>query len=423
MSIVDGKEVLLPNKPAMLSILAGCKTASDVVTKKSDFYYKLGKCGIIECDTIEFYNEENREFNLSDAKTLEVISKSLNVAASEIDGNLMFLNYINILRKDSKLENFENIRHILLTGNSTTIKVAFHDQIRKESIVPLATTLSWITNRFWFKLNKGFGDGNFPISFDIITKSQIVLSTILNRSIGEQYDIIRSEFKEGKVTEEQAILRYVDLRTRTRKPEEIELDDITPILDGLSDDTFEKFLKNYEQSKIVAIKQGEENIKLKEELSDNKIALEKEETARIEAQKEVVFISKSRLDEKKDIFNTLETQKNTLDKIANDRFIVYKILLIFVAAVLCGIPIFVIFKFGWDLVDRAIKMLSVLSPLLLVLYLLVFDKEWTWNTRLFLEKKKAHYKEKTYQKVNFDVGLLEKLKNEIDEVENTKLKK
>jgi hypothetical protein len=107
---------------------------------------------------------------------------------SDINENLKFLNYINIFRKGNSDVSFENIGAILLTGNSTTIKIAWDEKIKKNGNIPLATTLSFITNKLWFRLGKGLGNNTDPKSFDIVTKAQVVLSTQINDSVAEKYD-------------------------------------------------------------------------------------------------------------------------------------------------------------------------------------------------------------------------------------------
>jgi hypothetical protein len=413
--IVEGKDRLNPRNTAMLSVIEGCQTPSDVLAKKSDFYLLLKRNNINESESVNYFDKPNHKYNIVDSKIIDNISKELGCDVTE---NLKFLNYISIQRQDGDVLNFENVGSILLTGNSLTIKVAFHEKIKPEGTVPLATTLNWITNRFWFKLNKGFGDGNFPESFDIITKAQMVLSSVLNKSIGEKFDELQTEFKQGRVTEEQAKARIIDLRSQTRKPEEIGHDDISPILDVLSEDNLEKYIKEHELSKNEALKQSKENIRLKRELSLKEKALAKEGTAREKTQTDLIRTKEKILSDKKETLEILENQKKPIDKLAAQSFRNFKIAIGIVFVLLCAIPFSLAWKFGWDFFDHWISLATWLSPFLLLLYLLIFDKEWSWNPIIFLEKKKEQYKQIKYRQFHFDIGHLSKLKEDTHDLEN-----
>jgi hypothetical protein len=411
-SIVTGKELLSVNKTAMLSIVTGCKTASDVLSKKSDFDLLLRQSGIHESARDDFYSVENREFNIADKNTIEVVSKDLQISPELLTESMKFLNYIRILRGNSIEDSFETIGHILLTGNSTTIKFAMHNELKKERNVPLATTLPWITNRFWFKLNKGFGDGNFPLSFDIITKAQMVLSTMINRSIGDQYAILQAEYKNDKITSDQAKARYVDLRSKTRYPEEIEAKDISPILDDLSDDSLERFIKEQEQAKIESHKQKEEDKKLIEDLGEKVTELRKKNEIS-ESEKQRLLI------DKKQIVNSLRDMKGGLDKKAAKDFMVFKVFFAGFVFVLYGGYIFILIKFWGNLAEALVTGLAAL-PIALTLLLIIFNKEWSWKPRQFLRNRELYFQKRVYTNANFDLSLLEKIEGEIDALDNNK---
>ena len=403
--IIDGKDRLNPRNTAMVSVIEGCQSPSDVLSKKSDFYHFIKSNGIFESVETNYYSQENHKFNIIDSQTIQSISGELGVDITE---NLNFLNYVSIRRQEEFLGSFENIGHILLTGNSLTIKVALHEKVKPDGVVPLATTLNWITNRFWFKLNKGFGEGNFPATFDIIAKAQMVLSSVLNKTIGEKYDELQVEFKQGKITEEIAKSRIIELRSHVRKPEDIGLDDVSPILDVLSEDSLEKFAKEQEFSKNEAAKQSEENIRLKKELTLTGEALAKEEAERIKTQSELINTYEKNLSDKKEMVNILENKKNQIDKLANKDFRGFKIIIGLVATLLFAIPFFLTLKFGFDVMSS----ISWVLPLLPLLYVLYSGKEWKWNPKIFLEAKHERYEQNKYTEFHFDIKHLNKLKEE-----------
>ncbi|MDP1624213.1 MAG: hypothetical protein Q8L64_00435 [bacterium] len=417
--IVEGKDRLNPRNTAMASVVDGCKSPSDVLSKKSDFYVFIKNNGIYESKPNNYYAQANYKYNIIDSQTIESVSGELQFDITEY---LDFLNYVNIQRQKENLNSFENIGYILLTGNTRTIKIARHKKIKADDVVPLATTLNWITNKFWFKLNKGFGDGNFPASFDVIVKAQMVLSSVLNKSIGEKFDELQTKFKQGEITEEIAKSRVVKLRSQVRKPEEIGLDDISQILDVLSEDSLEQFIKEQELSKNEAKKQSKENTRLKKELIFKEEALAKEETTRIETQSELILTYEKNLSDKKEMIERLENNKNPIDKLAHKDFNNFKMKIGLVAIFLFSTSHFLAWKFGLDIMST----ISWLSPLLIFLYLLIFDKEWNWNPKVFLEKKKEQYQQMKYLEFHFDIKHLNRLKEEIhplqEEIENLKNK-
>ncbi len=412
MFIVEGKDRLDPTVTAMNSLIEGCQALSDVIEKKSDFYLRLKENGITESETTKYFEEPNHKYNIVDKKIIEEISEEFRFDVSEY---LQFLNYVSIHRHEANSNNFDSIRHILLTGNSRTIKVAWHRGIKSENAVPLATTLEWITSRFWFKLNKGFGDGSRPISFDIITKAQIILSSVLNKSVREKYDDLQIQFKEGKITEAQAKTRIVSLRSQVRKPEEIEIDDISSILDTLSNDSIEQFIKEQELFKNEASQQAKENITLKRELSITEQALQDEEIAKRAAQRELIEANKKLLNEKKGTHRTLEAQMRSLDELADKEFRNFKVGIGVILVSYYLITFFFIWKYGWSGIEPLMYVFGSISIIIPFLYLLIFEK--TWSPTQYLDRRKKQIRQKKYQQINFNVNRLFQLKDEIDRLE------
>lgn len=263
--IVTGKEREIPRGDAMISILDGCTSASDVVLKKTSLYQFLKTSGITEDDFQDYYHEDNYKYNIIDNLVVDNVSKSTGI--NDVSEAIKYLNYISIRRADASNSNFDNIKYILLTGNYKTLQVAWSDEIKKNSGVPLATTVSFLTNKFWYKLNKGFGGDNYPKSFDIIIKAKMLLSSMLNDSVSSKYDQLQSDFRTGKLTEEQALATIVELRKQSLKPEEINENDITSVLNTLNAGSIEKYIQEQEHFKYIAKKESEENIRLKESLA------------------------------------------------------------------------------------------------------------------------------------------------------------
>lgn len=267
--ILENNEKIDPSRPAMVEILKGCKTPSDVVLKRAKFF-ELLKAKNIELDEKNYYETENHLYNIEDSKTMaELKEKNLTVKHEDIEQSLKILNYINILRKGDNKKGFENIGYILLTGKNITQQTAIFS-IKEDGAVPLATSVNWLTNRFWFKLNKGFGNGNTPRSFDIITKAQTVLSAQVNNSISTKFYELKKESNAGSLQEGTIVAVLVGLREGALKPEEINETNVESILNEISEEKISHFAREYDLLKT-------KNHKNLQEIVDNqKIISEKE---------------------------------------------------------------------------------------------------------------------------------------------------
>ena len=407
--LVEGNEKPYPNVTAMVAIVNGCKTAADVLEKKSDFYTLLKSYSIEEDTFNEYFNPVNHQYNIVSQDIIEKVSKELDKDAEPF---LKFLNYISIHRREANSNNFENIGYLLLTGNATTLKVAWNELMKEEGFVPMATHLSFLTNKFWFKLNKGFGKTSLPKSFDIITKSQIILSKVLNDSVGVKYEELQKDYKDGKLTEDQAKARIIDLRNQVRKPEEIKNDIVSDVLNAITEDSLEKFIEEQSHFKIKAEKREEDNIKLLEELETKK-----------EVEKELLTTKQDLLKEKENLKDTLKRQKKPLDKKAERKYKNLKTTLIFIILGYYALLIGSIFYFTWDVMEQYTFILSIVPIVISILYLLTAEQ--TINPLKFLKKQEERFFDKMYYEFDFDIEKLNKTKEEILELENeiTELKK
>lgn len=145
----------------------------------------------------------------------------------------------------------------MLTGNKLTLKIAWHNLIKQNGQVPLATSLHWITNRFWFTLNKGFGNNELPKSFDATIKAQLILSSTLSDMVHSNYKDLSEQFKSKKLTKEQAAGRLIELKQQALKPEEINKTNIDSIAVTLSNKEIldEKLCRlNYMEDNLQTIK-------------------------------------------------------------------------------------------------------------------------------------------------------------------------
>lgn len=414
-AIIEGKEQYnFVKSTAMASVIEDCFTKSDVLSKKTDFFHLLKTNLITESDLDLLSKEANYKYNIINEQLVDNFSNEFGFDISE---NIKFLNYINLHRKDIISNEFENTGSILLTGNSTTMKIALDSKIKQDGVVPLATTLNWITNRFWFKLNKGFGEGNFPLSFDIIAKAQMVLSSILDKSIISKYDELQSLYKKGDITKEQATARIVNLRTQTKKPEDIDSEDISSILDVLTEDSIEQFIKEQELVKIEAEKQKVENIKLKDKLHQKEAALNEEISNRTKAQNKLLKLKEEQLNDKKEELKRLEQDKNRFEKQAINNFNFFRIRI--VTGLIILFLLFVVFSIliNNEILDKISLIIPSIIFIVQIIYLFFFEKNWDWDIKKYIEMKKNNYKDISFAKNNFNPDILEKFQSEVIKLE------
>ncbi|MGO4818219.1 hypothetical protein [Flavobacterium sp. W22_SRS_FP1] len=404
--LLEGNSKPNPSVTAMVTIINGCKSISDIQAKKTDFYELLKRNLIEEDDYSDYFAERNHKYNIVSKELIGKISKDLDRDATPY---LKYLNYISIHRKEAFENNFENVKAILLSGNSTTLKVAWIDLLKEEGNVPLATTMSFLTNKFWFKLNKGFGKNSLPKSFDIISKSQIILSTILNKKIGFEYEDLQEQFKQGKLNEEQVKARLVDLKNNVRKPEDIVKDNIDDVLQVITEDSLDKFIEEQKHFKSKAEQHSSEN-------ADLKIKLAKKEESESELENDLKESKELFIIEKTKQFKVLKKIKEPIDKIAKKKYNYYKIILaiLFVLSFVCAY--FFIFLIDWKNFDKYSYFIGFTPTFIFIFYFLITEKEIkplkALENHLISKKNNEYFK--NYKKFNFNIEEFEELQNEIN---------
>lgn len=233
--IVAGLDVLDPTKEAMGQIVNNCYTKADVQQKKTRLFHKFSKLNI-EVINYDFYDVENEDvikYNLEDDSIVSKYASLWNDNKENIYKSLRLLSHTNILRKGESVRGFENCRYILLTQTGRTIKLARTSEIINDGDVPLATTFDFLINRFWFKLNKGFGSDNKPRTIDMIVRARNVLSTIVNNRASLKYDEFRCKYENNEITKDEFVALNNDLRSKLKNPEEIDKDTIGEEIESL----------------------------------------------------------------------------------------------------------------------------------------------------------------------------------------------
>ncbi len=374
-----GKDCPNPDVTAMNSILNGCRSISDIASKESDFYSLLKGKGIYKDDYDEYFKDYNYKYNVINSELVEKVNATTDKDSAEC---LKCLNYIAIHRKGKKACNFENIGCILLTENSSIVKVAWNDLVKDSEDVPLATHIGFLTNKFWFKLNKGLGDNTLPKSFEIITKAQILLSKELNNTVCTEYTKLQEDFTKGILTKTQASERILYLRNKVVKPEEIKEDNVRDVLSVITEDSLKRLAEEQAISKINSEKNIEENIKLKKELEEQKLNNNALENKVIEMSKQMDEFKKNN----DDIFNS--QKKFIYDKVRVKiiRSKIRDIILIIILTIICS---YLILKFGSALADIWIAILTGIFTISIPsIYTIINKKRIKYSERISRRGKK-----------------------------------
>lgn len=271
--IFKGTATLDPSKTAMKSILDGCKSLSDIKSKRIKFDLELKQKGIL-------YKEFGRsvysypEYVVEDQQIIDDLKKEAYQNQRLFDEQLcrqfmQIFTKINYYRGGESKTKFENIGSILITGNRFALYLAHQTKVKfKDDDIPFAKDIDFITNKFWFKLKKGFGNNQFiPKSFDVITKAQVILSAQLNQTVSKEFDNLQQQFKDGKLTKEEALERSYVLREKTATPEEVTPESLDNSLAFLNNEEFfEEYYREKEKKNLDFIEVSEERDKLKAEL-------------------------------------------------------------------------------------------------------------------------------------------------------------
>ena len=280
--IVRREEQLDPSKQAMRNIVNGCLEPSDIIEKKADFFRVLKEKDIVIDKQERYYDKEVNYQYLIDSKFFYE-NKEDGVTDYDIDRKVNLLNYISIKRGFKNQSIFKNIGHILLSANKITFSIAFDKRVRESNTVPLATNLTFLTNRFWISLNKGLTDISSLKSINIITRAQIALSTIINDSVGRLYNQYLEDDKNGKYDLEKSKACLAELHKSAVSPDELTIDKTEDYVDILNVNDIDAYIAEKEmieaemRSDNLRIKQTNQELqcKIDEDNKKNAIAIKK----------------------------------------------------------------------------------------------------------------------------------------------------
>jgi hypothetical protein len=175
--IISGKSRIDPSKTAMVNICKGCKYESDIIAKKTEFYNSLDALKIFREKPTNYY--DNPEFNVESEKVLKSVKEEVSSEHTSevmIAGILKVFTKINYLRQGQSNIGIDRVASIFLTESWLPQRISFSDAIFEgNGSIPFATNIEFLTEKFWFKLDKGLGGKNGkPASFDPIIRARQV---------------------------------------------------------------------------------------------------------------------------------------------------------------------------------------------------------------------------------------------------------
>lgn len=195
-------------------------------------------------------NDNNIELDLSfEDDTNDSESEDIDIDYSGERYSEDYVNYIHKLRDENNKKSFREIKYIFITGTSAVINKSIDITRAKGGGVPLALSLENITSRFWFILNKGFGQEGKIESFDFIDRCRIVYSKIINDQAMEKIKETRDLAEKSKLSDEKAIHIIAEFKNQISTPEKI---------------TQDKIIK-YEKFKNTSVQQIQKQLLSKEE--------------------------------------------------------------------------------------------------------------------------------------------------------------
>lgn len=218
-----------PNKQAMRHIVNGCANGADVIAKRVQFFNQLARYKIRQDEIKHYYNQP--EYNIESQAALAALSKELDCEQDKAAQILKQFSHINVLRRGESKPYLEVSGFILLSDRNLTRAAAFSRTITglNGKTVPFSTDLDYITERLWFKLNKGFSSPlAVPTAFDIVARTRIVLSSQLGTKVAHEYQrLVEEHKKEGSDMTDELLAQFVhDLMEKIRQPEDVTNDSL-----------------------------------------------------------------------------------------------------------------------------------------------------------------------------------------------------
>lgn len=351
-SIFDKNEIIDPSKSAMLHILDGVSSKSEIQIRKTNFINSLARKGIVEKE-IDYYSEDNLKYNIINGEVYQYNCEKINSDRGDeyIRRCSEKINQINIIRKNRN-NSLKDARSFLLTANSTILKCAYMPFALQEGDIPKAVSLDYIIARLWYKLGKGFGKGESPKSIDIISRAQMIIASMTVSKVSRMYDEIKQKYSDGSITDDQVAEIIVNLRNASINPEDITPEKIDEQIKFLTDYGLNSKLEELKREEISRQKDRETIKELETKLievennraKENKERDEKERKlerriADLESLNDIAFVNNQKLIDTMKVYIDAKN-KRTLRAIKIYRGLLFVIAFLIIAF-LCAFKIYI----------------------------------------------------------------------------------
>jgi hypothetical protein len=414
--IVKGNKIVDIGNVAMDEIVRDCSTPADVINKRAKFTNILKQHSVSEADSLNYYSTEYHNFNI---ESQEIVEK-YGLATENKEKYLKHLNYTNILRKKDDI-NSENLslkesKHLVITEVGKILQMANDFNKENEDFnAPLAISMSSLTNRLWFDLNKGFGSEHLPSTFNILEKSRLVLSNILTQKVAKQYDKVKESYKKGELSEDDLNENIIELRKKMMKPEDIDREQLNNIDDIIKPNGLEIYKSGKERLEK-KLKKLEHDNKVRE-LDRQKVVEEKKRAEKeVEnSKKEITRISNERRGEIQERINDIKTRKDNADKKVKGKIKSIRVAIILVFILIVLFAFFLGQKIQFDILVYIITIFPIIGILMTIYTGQKFESLNLINKMIFRIEK--YFESKIYEEYNINLKELDKLEMSLRDTE------
>jgi hypothetical protein len=426
--VVSGISGMIAGNTAMRNIVNGCNDRFDVIAKREQLFELLRNSGILEEEEeTDVYDQENYKYNVITSSLLEKFSSKID--KEDINDTMQKLNYISIKRGARKQNNFENIGYILLTEVGKINSLAWDDSFKSQGQVPLATNLQFLTNKLWFKLNKGFGDGDYPISFNLTTKAQVLLSSHIGEKLHDSYLELHEKVHSGQMSKDVALKVLYELKSRSKLPEEIYDADMSSVMSTL-EETLEGYVlehenalqqaqltsKEYEKLQKEIAQIAEEKNKIKEEshnLSEEYTSLQElfsvVNSEKENKEKEADYYKEKYIEEQRSKAKELKEKIDQCDRDAES--VLFREELLGYSALTSLLIYLAIYHIDWDSFEKWAWVISIIFSLTVI-----FFGKRIQPIKNFIENRKSSILDNIYRKKQISIEEYQNLESLIREL-------
>lgn len=283
--IKNGNDYLRCSESAMKTIVNSCKEANDILEYKAKIISDLRDCGIVEYSEIS-QTEISSEFLIEESNLINDLEQNVGTKEGERKDVLYYVklcDYVNFLRGGHNDRHLEDIEYLFLSRKRVAIEVSKFISHSYASIrIPFITNLDFVIEKLWYKLKRPFINCGMN-SFDIIIRSKIVLSNLMQKSILPEYEKLEKKINSGELSLEVAKEYYNELRSSNIQPEDISQDNADSCLAFInSNNNLEEYLMAQSSLKSKAMlvdklrEENEEICKEKDALTNDKDLLLKQ---------------------------------------------------------------------------------------------------------------------------------------------------